>query len=135
MEIVNKTIAKHFVIKETLECTLPLNEEEFQGIKEGKCTMQYSWVSIENGQLICRDVNIPGTKSYERTLLASKEEIDALLNGPILQGQTLIPEYSIRPVRIYLKDDECKMEIALCRFKEYEKEETDLSDKEEFERD
>jgi SsrA-binding protein len=86
----------------------------------GKCSIKESYIQIENGEVFVYGMHIsPYEKGNifnrdpfrERKLLLHKREILKL--GALSQADG----YSLIPLRLYLKDDKVKLELAVAKGK------------------
>lgn len=109
-----------YEILETLECGIVLVGTEVKSIRNGKCTLDGSWVRIDKDELWLVECDIP-EYSYEkhfnhqtkrnRKLLLHRQEIEKFAKKSLQKGLTLIP------TQIYFKNGKIKVEIAIARGK------------------
>ena len=129
VEINNKKAYFDYFVDDTLECGIVLKGNEVKSIRDGKCNIKQSWVSIQNNQLMIRGMNIHKWESTndfdydgerERVLLAHKKEIKSFAQKVKEDGYTLIP------LKVYfLNGRKCKVLVGLCRGKKnYDKRES-----------
>jgi len=124
---VNRRAAHQYEILEKFEAGLALLGSEIKAIREGKVNFLDSFVRVENGEAYVHNLHIGSYKpaavfshvpTRKRKLLLHKREIKYLLGKSLEKGLTIIP------LRLYLKDNLAKLEIAVARGKkEYDKRE------------
>ncbi|MBI2448374.1 SsrA-binding protein SmpB [Candidatus Microgenomates bacterium] len=117
----NKKALHDYALSEKLEVGIKLTGAEVKSIKAGSVNLKGSFVIIESGELIIKNMHIgaykpANQKNYEpirnRHLLAHKKEIERLA-GLIEQKRA-----TIVPLNIHLKNGFVKLEIALARRKQ-----------------
>lgn len=124
----NKKAHFDYFLEEYYEAGLSLAGTEVKSIRMGKCSLKESFVKIEHGEAYLYNMHI---SPYEkgnifnrdplrtRKLLLHKAEIRKLMGAVKTDGMTIVP------VRIYLKGNYVKAEIALARGKKnYDKRDT-----------
>ena len=129
MTIENKKAYHDYFVDETLECGISLRGNEVKSIRDGKCNIKESWVSVQGGNLVIRGMHISkwdtansfDVDEYrERQLLAHKKEVAKLSESVSQQGITLIP------LKVYFTSKgKCKVLIGVCKGKHnYDKRES-----------
>ena len=127
-QIAENRKARHdYFVLETYEAGIALVGTEVKSIRNGNVNLKDSWCSIEDGQLLLRDMHV---SAYEkgnvfnkdprrvRQLLMHKREILKLFGTLKTQGLTLIP------LSLYFKDGRVKVQLGLCKGKKlYDKRE------------
>lgn len=127
--IVNNKKAFHeYFIEETYEAGIVLVGSEVKSIKGGGMSLSDSFVNIKNNEVFLKNAYIkPFEKSSafvpethrDRKLLLNKREIQKLIRGAKEKSYTLVP------LKVYLKNNRVKVEIALAKGKKlYDKKET-----------
>jgi SsrA-binding protein len=124
----NKKARHDYFIEDTFEAGLKLMGTEIKSIRLGKVTLNDSFVTFKDGEAFVNNMHV---SKYEqgnifnhdetraRKLLLHKNEILKLFSKTREQGYTIIP------LKIYLKEGLCKIEIALAKGKkDYDKRET-----------
>ncbi len=118
----NRRAIRDYTILERFEAGIQLSGSEVKSVREGRASLVSAFAEVEDGEAIVRDLHV---KPYEhgcrfslppdrpRRLLLHRREIDHLAGRLARKGLTLIP------LRLYLKGGWIKMELALCRGKEY----------------
>lgn len=117
-----------YEILETLECGIVLVGTEVKNIRNGKCTLDGSWVCIDGNELWLVGCDIP-EYSYEghlnhvpkrnRKLLVRRQEIEKFAKKSLQKGFTLVP------TQMYFKNGRIKVEVAVARGKQlFDKRET-----------
>lgn len=126
--IENRKAKYDYFIDETLECGIELRGNEVKSIRFGKASIKEAWVSIENGEMVIKQMHITPWETSnrydvsevrERKLLAHKAEIRKLSRAVQRDGYTLVP------LKVYLSDNgKCKVLVGLCKGKKnYDKRE------------
>lgn len=122
---------EYFVI-DTYEAGIKLTGTEIKSVRNHKVNINDSYVVIKNNRPTVINMNI---SKYEmgnifnhdetrpRELLLHKHEILKLMNKVKLDGCTIVP------MKLYLKDALCKLEIALCKGKNQHDKREDLKKK------
>lgn len=117
----NKKAYHDYFVEDTLECGLVLRGNEIKSIRNDRASIKESWVVVEKGTLIIRNMNISawGTANRfdvdevrDKVLLAHKLEIRRLQQLVAQQGYTLIP------LKVYINEQQkCKILIGVCKGK------------------
>lgn len=126
--IENRKAKYDYFIDETLECGIELRGNEVKSIRSGKASIKEAWVSVENGEMVIKQMNITPWETSnrydvsevrERKLLAHKAEIRKLSRVVQRDGYTLVP------LKVYFSDNgKCKVLVGLCKGKKnYDKRE------------
>ncbi len=123
----NRKARHDFEILETFEAGIVLLGPEVKSIKQGRVSLKDSYVEIKNGEAWIKRLHVsPYDKNTilkidperKRKLLLHKYEIKRLIGKVKERGLTIIP------LKIYLKNNLVKVEIALVKGKrKYEKRE------------
>ena len=124
---VNKKARHDYFIMESFEAGIELVGTEVKSIRTGGVNLKDSWCSIENGELIVKQMHISPYEHgnifnrdplRERKLLMHKAEINRLL------GLVKQKEYTLIPLSLYFKGSRVKMQLGLCKGKKlYDKRE------------
>ena len=124
---VNKKARHDYFIIESFEAGIELAGTEVKSIRTGGVNLKDSWCSIENGELIVKQMHISPYEHgnifnrdplRERKLLMHKAEINRLL------GLVKQKEYTLIPLSLYFKGSRVKMQLGLCKGKKlYDKRE------------
>ncbi len=128
----NKKAYHDYFIEQKIECGIKLTGTEIKSIREHKCNINDSYAIIRNGK--CEILNMHIAKydfgniynhdeTRTRELLLHKHEIIKLFNRVRLDGETLVP------LRVYLKEGLCKVEIGVCKGKNNRDKRDDLKKK------
>ena len=122
-----KTVAKNkkayheYFVLESFEAGISLSGTEVKSIRAGGVSLKEAWCSIDNGEMIIKQMNISPydhgnifnrDPKRSRRLLLHKKEIMRLLGAVKQQGLTLIP------LSVYFKDSLIKVQIGLCKGKQ-----------------
>ena len=120
-QIAENRKARHdYFILETYEAGIALVGTEVKSIRNGNVNLKDSWCSIEDGQLLLRDMHVsPYEKGNvfnreprrDRRLLMHKREIMRLY-GRIQQDG-----YALIPLSLYFKNARVKVELGLAKGK------------------
>lgn len=124
----NKKARHDYFIEESLEAGLKLLGSEIKSIRQGKVTVNDSFVTIKDGEAFVHNMHIAKydfsnrfnhEETRPRKLLLHKKEILKLFAKTREQGYTLVP------LKIYLKDGLAKLEVGVAKGKkDYDKRET-----------
>lgn len=126
---INKKAYHDYFIEDKYEAGMSLLGTEIKSIRKGKVQLKESYISFSHNEAYIKGMSIAQydqgnrfnhDETRERKLLLHKREIIKLSSKVKIQGYTVIP------LKIYLKDDKAKLEIALAKGKTlYDKRETD----------
>lgn len=128
--IANNKKARHeFFIEDTYEAGIVLKGTEVKSIRQGKVSIKESYCEIKNGEVFIIGMHIsPYEQSNtfytidplrSRKLLLNKREINKLIGKTTEKGYTLVP------LRVYIRKNLVKVEIAIAKGKKlYDKRET-----------
>jgi len=124
----NRKAYRNYHVQDSLEAGIALTGTEIKSIRDGRVNLADAYVRPESGELWLLNTHIArydagSYMSHEptrpRKLLLHRKEIDTLSSQVAEKGLTLVP------LRIYLKDDLAKVEVALAKGKKlYDKRET-----------
>lgn len=124
----NKKARHDYFIEESFEAGLKLLGSEIKSIRQGKVTVNDSFVTIKDGEAFVHNMHIAKydfsnrfnhEETRPRKLLLHKKEILKLFAKTREQGYTLVP------LKIYLKDGLAKLEVGVAKGKkDYDKRET-----------
>jgi SsrA-binding protein len=116
----NRKALHDYFVTEKVETGVVLTGTEIKSVRDGRINLQDSYAKIENGEIWMFNAHISpysfgSTENVEpmrkRKLLMHKEEIRRLDRKVREKGFTLIP------LRVYIKGNRAKVEIALARGK------------------
>ena len=122
----NRTLAENrkarhdYSIDETYEAGVALTGTEIKSIRAGKVNLRDSYAQVKGGEMWLFNVHIApydqaGYVSHDpmrpRKLLMHRKEINRLAGAVTEKGLALIP------LRVYLKNNRAKIELALARGK------------------
>jgi SsrA-binding protein len=128
--VTNRRVRREYFIEESFEAGLVLTGSEIKSIRAGRANLQDSYVSIRDGEawLVSSHVSPYKQASIEnhepkrdRKLLLHRHQIDRLL------GKVQAKGYTIVPLRLYLKNNRAKVEIALAKGKKLYDKRADLA--------
>ncbi|MDY0074337.1 MAG: SsrA-binding protein SmpB [Acholeplasmataceae bacterium] len=124
----NKKARHDYFIEESYEAGMQLLGSEIKSIRLGKVNVNDAFVTIKDGEAFVHNMHIAKydfsnrfnhEETRTRKLLLHKKEIIKLFAKTREQGYTLIP------LKVYLKDGLCKLEVGLAKGKkDYDKRET-----------
>ncbi len=125
----NKKAWHEFFIEDTYEAGIVLKGTEVKSIRQGKVSIKESYCEIRNGEVFIVGMHIsPYEQSNtfytidplrSRKLLLNKREINKLIGKTTEKGYTLIP------LRVHIRKNLVKVEIAIAKGKKlYDKRET-----------
>ncbi len=116
----NRKARHEYFIKDTYESGMVLTGTEIKSIRQGKVTLQDSYVSIINNEAFIVNMHIAQydqgnrfnhEETRTRKLLLHKREIQKLNKAAQQQGYTIIP------LSLYLSKGLAKLEIAVAEGK------------------
>ncbi len=117
---VNRKAYHDYAIQEKFEAGIALQGSEIKSVREGRVSLREGYVAIRNGEAWLVNVHIApyemaGYAQHEsrrdRKLLLHHKEIRELSQAVQAKGLTIVP------LRMYLRDNRAKVEIALARGK------------------
>ncbi len=121
----NRKALHDFDIEETHEAGIVLTGPEVKSIRQGRANLKESYARIRNGEVFLIGAHVSPyanathreqLPTRDRKLLLHKREIARLVGKSQEEGKTLIP------LRLYAKDGNIKLEIAVAsRKKQYDK--------------
>lgn len=124
----NKKAYHDYFIEETYEAGIQLKGSEIKSIRQGKVNLSDSYVTFRHSEAFVINMHISKydysnmfnhEETRTRKLLLHKSQIVKLLTQTKLQGMSVIP------LKVYLKDGLCKIEIGLAKGKkDYDKRQT-----------
>lgn len=122
---VNRKAYHDYTIQERYEAGIVLQGSEIKSIREGRVSLREAFVIIRGGEAWLVNAHIApyGLAGYaqhearrERKLLLHRKQIHELDRAVQAKGFTIVP------LRLYLRDNRAKVEIALARGKkQYDK--------------
>ena len=116
----NRKARHEYEIIETIEAGIVLTGTEIKSVREGKVSLKEGFAIIKEGEVWLMDVHIaPYVHGHRdnpdprrpRKLLLHRREIDRLQGKLAEKGWTLVP------LKMYLKNNRAKVELALVRGK------------------
>lgn len=117
----NKKAIFNYEVLKKFQAGLVLKGWEVKSIKTGRVSLKESYVKIMHGVPIIEKMHIsewPGMHKEndpdldrDRVLLLHQQEINNLISGTKIKGQTIVP------LQLYLDKNKIKLEIALARGK------------------
>ncbi|MEA3459251.1 MAG: SsrA-binding protein SmpB [Chloroflexota bacterium] len=116
----NRKAYHDFFIEETHEAGIALLGSEIKSIRAGRVNLKGSYAQVRGGELWLIDAHIAPYEQAARQghgprrprkLLLHRRQINRL------QGEVQEKGYTIVPLRLYLKNNRAKVEIALVRGK------------------
>ncbi|MFS8652127.1 MAG: SsrA-binding protein SmpB [Caldibacillus sp.] len=123
----NRKAYHDYFIEETYEAGIVLKGTEIKSIRAGKVNLKDSFAKIKDGEVFLMNMHV---SPYEqgnrfnhdptrtRKLLLHRREINKLI------GKTKEAGYALIPLKLYLKNGYCKVELALAKGKKkYDKRE------------
>ncbi len=115
----NRRARFDYEVLETFECGIVLQGSEVKSLRTGRAQMNDAYARVSDGEMWLFGLHIPpwqfasGFGAHDpdrrRKLLLHRGEIDELLGRTQQQPLTLIP------VRLYFRDGNAKVELALAR--------------------
>jgi SsrA-binding protein len=124
----NRQASYRYNLLERFECGLVLTGTEVKSLREGNAQLKDAYAAVREGEMWLFGMYIApygpaARENHEperpRKLLLHRREIDRLIGATRERGLTLVP------TRVYFKDSNAKVEIALARGKDvHDKRET-----------
>jgi SsrA-binding protein len=121
----NRKALHDFDIEETYEAGIALTGPEVKSVRAGRANLKESYARVRDGEVLLlgahispytNATNIPQYPTRDRKLLLNRKEIARLTGKSQEDGKTLIP------LRLYSKDGNIKLELAVAsRKKQYDK--------------
>ncbi|NMA50554.1 MAG: SsrA-binding protein SmpB [Mollicutes bacterium] len=120
MEIKNRKAYFNYFVEEEIECGIVLLGTEIKAIRKGSADIKDSYVRIKNNEALIINMYIAKydegsvfnhDEYRERKLLLHKREI-LKLKEKISKGN-----YTLVPLKIYMKNNKAKILVGLCRGK------------------
>lgn len=128
----NKKAFHDFFILETYQAGISLKGTEVKSLRAGKCNLRDSFIKIENGTAIIKNMHIGAYEQgnifnqdplRERMLLLHKYQINKLLGASTTNGNALVP------TKIYFKGSYVKIDIAIAKGKKLYDKRQDIAKK------
>jgi SsrA-binding protein len=121
----NRKARHDFSMEETYEAGIQLTGPEVKSIREGRANLQESYVRVRDGEVFLLGAHVsPYENAREREQLPTRER-KLLLHGreiARLTGKSQEDGKTIIPLRLYEKNGNIKLEIAVAsRKKQYDK--------------
>jgi SsrA-binding protein len=121
----NRKALHDFSIEETYEAGISLIGPEVKSVRAGRANLKESYARVRDGEVFLvgahispyeNATNIPQYPTRDRKLLLHRAEISRLTGKSQEDGKTLIP------LRLYSRDDNIKLELAVAsRKRQYDK--------------
>lgn len=123
----NRRARHEYFLEELFEAGIELSGTEVKSLRLGQANMGDAYAQVRDGQLWLHSMHIsPYEKGniYNREPMRSRRLLMHRREILRLGGQAQKQGYSLIPVRVYLKDNRVKLELALARGKKlYDKRE------------
>lgn len=128
----NKKAYHDYFILETFQAGIALTGTEVKSMRAGKCNLKESYISIENGEAIIKQMHISPYEQgnifnhdplADRRLLLHKYEINKLIGAVTRDGHTLIP------LKVYFKGSLVKVDVAIAKGKKLYDKRQDIAKK------
>src|SRR5581483_6094525 len=124
----NRKAYHDYFIEETYEAGIALTGTEIKSVRTGAVNLRDSFAQVRNGELWLQNVHISPYEAGNRfnvdpyrtrKLLLHRKEINRLMGRAQEKGLTIVP------LRMYLKKNRAKVELALVKGKkQYDKRES-----------
>jgi SsrA-binding protein len=130
--VTNRKARHEYQILETFEAGVVLQGTEVKSIRTGHVSLNESYARLEDGELFLHGCHINpyeygNRENHEslrpKKLLLHKAELRKLYGKAAVKGCALIP------LRLYLKRNRVKVELALCRGKQVRDKREDIKRK------
>ncbi|MDI3328382.1 MAG: SsrA-binding protein SmpB [Alicyclobacillaceae bacterium] len=116
----NRKAYHDFFIEDTFEAGIVLTGTEIKSIRQGRANLKDSYARVENGELFLHNMHISPYEQGNRFNPDPRRTRKLLMHkGEILRLHGLSRErgYALIPLRLYLKNGFCKVELALAKGK------------------
>jgi SsrA-binding protein len=126
----NRRARREYFIEDTFEAGLVLTGSEIKSIRAGRANLQDSYVTIRDGEPWLVNAHVAPYKQATHEQHEPRRDRKLLLHSyqiGRLSGRVQTKGYTIIPLRIYLKDNRAKVEIALARGKKLYDKRADLA--------
>jgi len=124
----NRKAYHDYFIEETLEAGLVLTGTEIKSVRGGRVNLRDSYVRIERGEAWLLNVHIAPYEQGNRYNVNPTRDRKLLLHRPEilrLQGKAQAKGMTIVPLRVYIRGNRAKVELALAKGKrQYDKRES-----------
>ena len=126
----NRRARREYFIEDTYDAGLVLMGSEIKSVRAGRVNLQDSYVTIREGEawLVHSHIAPYAQASHQnheprrdRKLLLHRRQINQL------EGKVQAKGYTIIPLRMYLRDNRAKVEIALAKGKKLYDKRADLA--------
>jgi len=124
----NRKAFHDYFIEETYEAGIVLTGTEIKSVRAGALNLRDAYAQVRNGELWLENVHISPYEAGNRfnvdpyrtrKLLMRRREINRLMGRAQEKGLTIVP------LRVYLKKNRAKVEVALAKGKrQYDKRDT-----------
>jgi SsrA-binding protein len=125
----NRRARHEYFIEETFEAGIELSGTEVKSLRLGQANLGDAYAQVRDGEITLQSMHIsPYEKGniYNREPLRSRKLLMHKREIRRLGGQVQQKGYSLIPLRLYLKGNRVKVELALARGKKlYDKREDD----------
>jgi SsrA-binding protein len=125
----NRRARHEYFIEETFEAGIELSGTEVKSLRLGQANLGDAYAQVKDGEITLHSMHVsPYEKGniYNREPLRSRKLLMHKREIRRLGGQVQQKGYSLIPLRLYLKGNRVKVELALARGKKlYDKREDD----------
>ena len=128
----NKKAYHDYFILETYQAGIALTGTEVKSIRAGRCNLKDSFIKIENGEAIIKNMHISPYEQgnifnhdplADRKLLLHRYEINKLIGAVTVDGLTIVP------LKVYLQGSLVKVDIAVAKGKKLYDKRQDIAKK------
>lgn len=128
----NKKAYHDYFIIETFQAGIALTGTEVKSMRAGKCSLKESYIQIENGEAIIKQMHISPYEQgnifnhdplQDRRLLLHKYEINKLIGAVTRDGYTIVP------LKVYFKGSLVKVDIGIAKGKKLYDKRQDIAKK------
>ena len=128
----NKKAYHDYFIEEEYEAGIALHGTEVKSLRQGHCSVKESFIRIDNNEVMIYGMHVsPYEKGniFNRDPLRPKKLLLHRYEINKLQGKIKEKEYTLVPLKVYLKDSLVKVEIGLARGKKLYDKRADIAKK------
>ena len=133
MKIVNRKAKFEYEILDTYVAGIVLQGSEVKSIRNGRCNISDSFCVVDNNEVILKNCHISKYDSDKFTNHDEKRERKLLLNKKEIikiAQKTLLPGYTIIPLKVYVYKGLIKVQIGICKGKHDYDKRNDIKDRE-----
>ena len=128
----NKKAYHDYFIEDTCEAGIALHGTEVKSLRMGKCSIKEAFIRVEKGEVFVYGMHIsPYEKGnlFNRDPLRVKKLLMHRYEINKMSGKITEKDYTLVPLRVYLKGSLVKVEVGLARGKKLYDKRADIAKK------